>query len=489
MNPSPATRSVPANPGPANHLPTRASAPATPARENPASRPGAKPEPSGGAGPTSRREFLKHSSQAAAGAALAGVLLPHVHAAEDHTIKIALVGCGGRGTGAAANALSTKGPTKLWAMADVFPHRLQASMQALSTKFGSQVEVPPERQFLGLDAFKKAIDALDKGDLVLLTTPPAFRPIHFDYAVQQERNVFMEKSFAVDPAGIRRVLRVGEAAANKGLKVAGGLMSRHYKPLEEAIGQIHDGLIGDVITAWAYRMHGPVGLNPRQPGQNENAYQISNYSCFTWLNGSFIVDWLIHNVDVCCWVKDAWPVAVQGMGGRQVRREPDQLFDHYDAEFTFADGTRMFVEARHMTRCWDFWGCVVHGAKGSAILGEGVPKPRLYKGFKQVPDNLAWHYSGPDCDHYQYEHDLLFDAIRNNKPYNETTRCAKSCLTAIMGRMACESGQLITWDDALASNHELAPGLENLVWDGPAPVMPDANGQYPIAMPGQTVVL
>jgi predicted dehydrogenase len=234
-------------------------------------------------------------------------------------------------------------------------------------------------------------------------------------------------------------------------------------------------------------MHGPVDFTPRRPEQSELAHQIANYSSFTWLNGSFIVDWLIHNIDVCCWAKNAWPVSVQGMGGRQVRTAADQLFDHYGAEYTFADGTRLFAQARHMSGCHDFFGDIIHGTTGSAILGEGQPRPRIFKGHRQSRENVAWEYKGPPCDHYQREQDLLFDAIRNNKPWNETERCANACLTAIMGRMACESGTLITWDEALASKVQLAPGLEHLVsMSDTAPVLPDSNGRYPIAIPGQT---
>jgi predicted dehydrogenase len=438
---------------------------------------------------TTRRQFLKQSGQAAAGVALAAAIARPAYTAEDNTLKVVLIGCGGRGTGAAGQALSTKGPTKLWAMADFFAERLQNSLNSLKPQFAKQMDVPPERQFVGLDGFKKAIDALEKGSVVLLATPPAFRPIHFDYAVQKDCHVFMEKSFAVDAPGIRRVLRVGELARQKGLKVAGGLMSRHYKPLEEAVSQIHRGRIGEVITVWAYREHGPVGFAPKPPGMTELAHQIRNYSNFTWLNGSFIVDWLIHNVDVCCWVKNAWPVSVQGQGGRQVRTEPDQLFDHYAAEYSFADGTRMFAQGRHQANCWGFWGVVVHGAKGSGVMGEGIPKPRLFKGHNQTAEKVIWDYKGPQCNQYQVEHDLLFDAIRHNKPYNETERSAKSCFTAIMGRMACESGALITWDEALKSDIELAPGLESLTMDSDAPVMPDANGRYPVAVPGRTKVV
>ncbi len=438
----------------------------------------------------SRREFLKNSSKAVAGAALASAIVRPGYAAESNTIKIALVGCGGRGTGAAANALGTAGPTKLWAVADVFEPRLSASLSNLSGQFPKQVEVPRDRQFVGFDGFKHAIDSLDKGDVVLLATPPAFRSLHFEYAVQKGLNVFMEKSFAVDAPGIRRVLKTGELAKQKNLKVASGLMSRHYKPLEEAVQEIHDGKIGEVITAWAYRMHGPVGVSTRQAGQKELAYQITNYSNFTWLNGSFIVDWLIHNIDVCCWVKNDWPVSVQGMGGRQTRsKEADQLFDHYGAEYTFPDGTRLFAQARHISNCFDFFGDVIHGTKGCAVLGEGITKPLLYSSHLQKSENVIWKYQGAPCNHYQVEHDLLFDAIRNDKPYNETERSAKSCFTAIMGRMACESGQVLTWDEALASEVVLAPGLETMTFDSKPPVEPDASGHYPIAMPGQTKVL
>jgi myo-inositol 2-dehydrogenase / D-chiro-inositol 1-dehydrogenase len=438
---------------------------------------------------TTRRQFLKSSSAAAAGVALAGALARPGYTAEDNTIRIALVGCGGRGTGAAAQALSTTGPTKLWAMADVFENRLAGSLGNIKGGHAQQSDVPPERQFIGLDGYRKAIDSLRKGDVVLLTTPPAFRPIHLEYAVQKGVNVFMEKSFAVDAPGTRRVLNAGKLAQEKNVKIAAGLMSRHSKSLEAAIEQIHNGAIGDVLMCWAYRMHGPVGFAPKQAGMNELAHQIANYSNYTWLNGSFFVDWLIHNIDVCCWAKNDWPVSVQGMGGRQVRQEPDQLFDHYCAEYTFADGTRFVGQGRHINKCFDFWGAVIQGAKGSAVLGEGQPKPRLFKGHKTTSENVIWSYQGPASDAYQNEHDLFFDAIRNNKPYNETERAAKSCFTAIMGRMACESGALITWDEALASSVELAPGLDKYTWKSDPPALPDANGHYPVAIPGQTVAV
>ena len=221
--------------------------------------------------------------------------------------------------------------------------------------------------------------------MALLTTPPAFRPIHFEHAVAADCHVFMEKSFAVDAPGVRRVLKTGEEATKRNLKVAGGLMSRHYKPLEQIVDQIHQGAIGDVITCWAYRVHGPVGYQPKAPGWSEMEHQIRNYSCYTWVNGSFILDWLIHNLDVCCWVKDAWPVQAQGQGGRQVRDtlgHKDQLFDQYAVEYEFPDGTRLFAQGRHIANCWGFFGDVIHGSKGCAVLGEGITDPENLQGLQ-----------------------------------------------------------------------------------------------------------
>ncbi len=439
---------------------------------------------------TTRREFLNTSSRVAAASALSLTAVPTVHAAENNTIKVALVGCGGRGTGATLNALSTKsGPTELVAMADVFDHRLATSLQFLSPRLGKQINVPKDRQFLGLDAYQKAIDCLDGSGVVILATPPGFRPLHLEYAVAKGCHVFMEKAFAVDSPGTRRVLKAGEEATKKNLKIAGGLMSRHCTQLAEAVRQIHEGMIGEVITCWAYRNHGPVGYTPKAAGMSEMAHQIRNFHNFNWLGGSFILDWLIHNIDICCWIKNAWPVSAQGQGGRQARTEPDQMLDHYAVEYSFADGTRLFAQGRHIANCWDFWGAVIHGAKGSAILGEGIPDPLIYKGHKRAEADIIWRYKEKKVDPYQLEHDRLFEAIRQDKPYNETERCAYATLAGLLGRMVAESGQEISWEQALASDLVLAPGMEKYTMDSQPPVVPDAQGRYPVAMPGQTKVL
>lgn len=438
----------------------------------------------------SRRSFLKTTGTAAAVAAL-GAPRPG-YCAEKNQIKIAIVGCGGRGTGALANALGTQPEATLWAMADVFPHRLEASLNGISAKFEKQVDVSMSRQFIGLDAYKHAIDSLDKGDVVFLTTPAGFRPIHFEYAVSKGVHVFMEKSFAVDAPGIRRLLRANEAAVKKNLKIAGGLMWRHDKPRQEVIRRIHDGAIGDLVLLRTYRMHGPVGHSPKAPDQSELAYQIANYNSFTWLNASFFVDWLIHNIDVCCWAKSAWPVNAQGHGARVARQPADQVYDQFMVEYAFPDGTRLLAEGRHNTGCWNIYSDFAHGTKGSAVIMQSLaaPKPRLYRNHAQTPENETWRYDGPTPNPYDVEHQMLFDAIRNDLPYNETERCARACMVAIMGRMAAESGQLISYDEALASNLELAPGLESLkTLDDPAPVQPDSSGRYPVPVPGQAKVL
>lgn len=436
----------------------------------------------------SRRSFLRSTAAAATATALAPTLPLGVHAADDHTLQVALVGCGGRGTGAAAQALSTTGPTRLVAMADAFYDRLQSSLNTLKREpaIAAKVDVTPERSFVGLDAYRPAIEAVGKGGVVLLATPPAFRWIHFKHAVAQGLHVFMEKSFAVDPPGVRQVLETAKVAKEKNLKVAVGFMWRHDPPREEVIRRIHDGAIGQITMLRTYRMHSAVGYSPRAPGESELAHQIRNYNNFTWLNGSFFLDWLCHNLDVCCWAKNAWPINVQGMGGRCTRTEGDQLFDHYLAEYTFADGAKLFAQGRHVNGCYDIFSDFAHGTQGSAVIMESLAaaRPRIYRGQVMARSEEVWRYAGPEPNCYQVELDLLFDAIRNDQPYNEAERGALGILVGVMGRMAIETGQMLTWDEAMASNAELAPGLEQMTLASAPPVQAGADGRYPLARPG-----
>ena len=434
-----------------------------------------------------RRDFLKNAGLGVLGASLLSQGLG-VHAAESNTINVALVGCGGRGSGAILQAMSTDGPKKLVALADVFESKIKWLLPVIKEKFPNDVD-PNVLQVSGLDGYKHAIDAVGPGGVVLLATAPAFRPIHVEYAINKGVHVFMEKSFGVDAPGVRKILQAGKLADLKNLKIVGGLMSRHSVRLQHAIEQLHKGIIGERITCWAYREHGAVGLSPRQENESIVAHQIRNYSNFTWLNGSFLLDWLIHNLDVCCWAKGDYPISAQGMGGRQVRTEQDQLFDHYGVEYTFADGTRLYAQGRHQNGTWNCFQSTIHGATGCAIIGEGVSEPRIYKGHNPASANMIWQYEGaPPKDQYQVEHDVLFDCIRNDKRVNESERCCMTTMVGVLGRMAVETGQTITWEAAMNSTDELAPNLDELTMDGPAPVMPDNNGNYPVAMPGITTV-
>ncbi len=260
----------------------------------------------------SRRDFLMTTGSIATASALAGVAIPSVHAAEDNTIRVALVGCGGRGTGAAGNALSTKeGPIKLVAMADVFKDRLDDSYTQLKDEYKDKIDVSPDRKFIGFDAHTKAMDCLKAGDVVILTTPPAFRWVHFTYAIEKGINTFMEKPVTVDGPTTRRMLALGEAAKTKNLKVGVGLMCRHCDARAELYNRIRDGEIGDIVLLRAYRQTGPVGsaLTPPKPaGISELMYQIRKFHGFLWASGGCFSDFLIHNIDECCWMKDAWPV-------------------------------------------------------------------------------------------------------------------------------------------------------------------------------------
>src|SRR5205814_2071123 len=305
---------------------------------------------------TSRREFIKSTSKIAAVSALAGAAIPHVHAAENNTMQGALIGCGNRGGGAADNALSVKnGPIKLVAMADVFDHRLKGSYDALKRQQPGLVDVPEERKFIGFDAYKKAMDCLKPGDVAIFTTPLAFRWVNFEYAIQKGLNVFMEKPLTADGPTTRRMLKLAEQAPAKKLKVGVGLMSRHARPLQELQKRIQDGEIGDVILLRGYRMGGPIGsaFSTKWPGEpSELLWQIRHFHSFLWASGGCFSDFYIHHVDHLCWMKNAWPIKAEAVGGRHYRENNvDQNFDTYSVEYTFADGSKFIMDGRCIVGC------------------------------------------------------------------------------------------------------------------------------------------
>lgn len=444
--------------------------------------------PQNQAGSKSRRDFLKVSTGVVAASALAGVTVPRVHAAENNTIRLALVGCGPRGTGAVIDAFSTTGgPLQLYAMADLFDQRLKSSLSNISKVHPDKVAVTPERSFLGFDAYKKAIDCLGPGDVVLLTTFAAFRPTHFEYAVQKGVNVFMEKSFATDAPGVRRLLKASAESEKKNLKVGAGFMWRHSKARQEVIRRIHEGAIGDVNLLRIYRVHGPVHCQPLPKGTNELVFQMQRPFCFNWTTGGFFIDWHCHNVDVACWAKNAWPVSAQGFGGR-CYPQAGNLFDHYTVEFTFADGAKLLAFSRHMAGCWETYSDFAHGSKGSAIIMTNLstPSPKIYKGQKMTDDEVVWKHEGGEPNPYHQEWQELLDAIRQGKPHNESRRAAEADLAAMMGRMATHTGAMITWDQALKSDFQYIADIDHLTFDSPAPLKADADGMYACPQPGLT---
>jgi predicted dehydrogenase len=437
---------------------------------------------------SSRREFLKQSSTVAVSTALAGAVIPRCHASGGSTIHLALVGCGGRGTGAVADAFSTSGgPVKLVAMADLFEPRLKGSLKQLAQSFPNQVDVPPDRQFLGFDAYRRAIDCLGEQDVVLLTTHAAFRPLHFEYAVAKGVNVFAEKSFAVDGPAVRRWLQVADASEQKNLKVGVGFMWRHSRARQAAIARIHDGAIGDVHTLRIYRVHEAVHCPPLPQNANELAFQIQHAARFNWVSGGFFIDWHCHNIDVACWAKNAWPVEAQGMGGR-CYPEAGNLLDHYTVEFTFGDGAKLFAFSRHMNHCWNTYSDYLHGSRGSAVLMTDLsqPKPRIYRTQRMLPENLEWEFGRDDPNPYHAEWQVLLDAVRHGKTHNEARRAGEANVAALMGRMATHTGQLITWDQALNSNYRYVADIDQMTFDTAPPIRADAGGFYAAPVPGVT---
>ena len=431
-----------------------------------------------------RREFLRASALLAG-----GVLLNQFafaggkHSSVDDTIRIALIGCGDRGTGAAFQALSTTAKVKLVAMADAFQDRLDNSYKLLSDKFKDKVAVPADQRFVGFDAYQKAI-AL--ADVVLLTTPPGFRPMHFEEAVKQGKHIFMEKPVAVDAPGIRRVLAAAAIAKQKKLNVVVGLQRRYQANYREVLKRIQDGAIGDIVGGQVYWNSGGVWVKKREAQQTEMEYQMRNWYYFNWLCGDHIVEQHVHNIDIANWVKNAYPVAVQGTGSRAWRTGKDygEIYDNHSVELTYADGAVIYSQCRHFEGTDNRVDETFQGTKGRTYLSAGNQGILWDQSGKQ----LFSHPSKGNANPYQTEHDELFAAIAKGEyKFSDAERAAKSCFTAIIGRYATYSGQVIKWDEALRANNSLFP--EQLSWTANPKVLPDANGLYPIPTPGRTKVI
>ena len=431
-----------------------------------------------------RRDFLKTSALLAGGMMIQPFSIPGAYAAGTDEIKLAVIGCGGRGTGAVFQAFETGYNIKLVAMADAFRDRIDKSYTPIMDKYGSdKVNVPEERKFVGFEGYKEAIKL---ADVVILASPPGFRPDHFEEAVKQGKQIFMEKPVAVDATGIRRVLAAAEEAKKKKLNVVVGLQRHYQDNYRETIKRIHDGAIGDIIGGQVYWNDGGVWVRPRESQQTEMEYQMRNWYYFNWLCGDHINEQHVHNLDVANWVKNAYPVQAYGTGGRQVRTGKDhgEIFDHHSVTFTYADGSVIFSECRHFPGAANRVDESFQGTKGKVFLSAGNHGNLTdYKG-----NALYTHSRENNPNPYQVEHNELFAAIvAGEYKFADAENAAKSTMTAILGRYATYSGKVVTWDEALNSNVNLMP--EKLAWDAMPKVLPNAEGYYPFAVPGKTKVI
>lgn len=438
-----------------------------------------------------RRTFVK-----ASGLAMGSLLFnPALAAANayiygDDAIKIGLIGCGGRGAGAAVQALATGQNVKLVAMGDAFRDRLDKTYRKLTEgefydaneeliNMKQKVAVPEAHKFTGFDNYEKVIEL---SDVVLIATPPGFRPAHFEAAVRAGKHVFMEKPLACDAPGVRRVLEAAKMAREKKLNVVVGLQRHYQKIYQKWVEMMHAGAIGEIVTSHVYWNSGGVWVRPRKEGQSEMEYQMRNWYYFNWLCGDHINEQHIHNIDVSNWVKQAYPVKAYGMGGRRMRTGPDhgEIFDHHFVEYEYEDGARMFSQCRHWEGADSRVTEVFQGTNGAA------PGPGMLLTRSGYP--LLDYDDRNDPNPYQTEHDLLFEAIAKGEyRFADAENGAKSTMTAIMGRMATYSGQIVSWEEAFNSDVDLMP--ERLAWDANPKVMPDEEGRYPVAVPGVTKVI
>ncbi|TJZ53243.1 Gfo/Idh/MocA family oxidoreductase [Sphingobacterium olei] len=425
-----------------------------------------------------RRDFIRSSSIIAGSAAVTMTSASSVFAAGNDVIKVALIGCGGRGTGAAADALESGQNVRIVAMADAFQDNLDTSLKNLKQKYADKIDVPQSRQYVGFEGYKSAIK---DADVVILATPPGFRPIHFEAAVNAGKHVFMEKPVAVDIPGIRKVLATAAEAKKKKLNVVVGLQRRYQKNYREGIQRIQDGAIGDVTSGQVYWNSGGVWVRPRKPHQTEMEYQMRNWFYFNWLCGDHIVEQHVHNIDVANWVKGKYPVSIEGTGSRahRVGKEYGEIYDNFAVELTYDDGSVVYSQCRHFEGIHNRVDETFQGTKGRAYLSAGNQAVL----WDAKGNEIFRHNGRGDANPYRQEHVELFDAIAKGEyKFENAEYGAYSTLTGIIGRLACYSGKVIKWDQAIQSEIDLMPAV--YTWESLPKILPDENGIYPAAVPG-----
>ena len=422
----------------------------------------------------SRRDFLKTSTAAVGAAMTAGLALARsAHAAGSDILRVGLVGCGGRGAGAAVNALNADPNAKLVALADVFPDMLNSARANLKKEKPDQVAVDDDHCFVGFDAYQKVIEC---SDVVLLALPTYFHPIYLKACVDAGRHVFCEKIHALDAPGVKLLLEAGEIAKQKGLSIVSGLAWRYHTGVRETMQRVLDGALGQIVTIEETCNTGSLRSRHRQPGWSEMEYQLRDWYNFNWLAGDLPGLNMVHNLDKAAWaMREEPPLHAWGMGGRQTRvgREYGDAWDHFAVVYQYADGTRMYAYCRQQDGCLTSIADHFVGTKGSCDLLNC-----------RIDGEHKWRYAGPDCNRFDLEHVALFKAIRQSQPVNNSLYMARSSLLAIMATWVCYTGQLITWDQALNSKYVLAP--PRLALDADPPTKPDAQGNYSLPHPGLT---
>ena len=429
----------------------------------------------------SRRSFVKKTAAITSGAIASTMSIKSfANVNENKKLKLSVVGCGGRGSGAVVQALTADDNVELVSMADTFRDRIDSSLKGIKDHFGDskKIKIKEKNLFVGFDAYKKAIDLCD---VVILTTPPGFRPHHFEYAVNNDKHIFMEKPVATDATGVRKVLEVARKAKDKKLNVVVGLQRHYENKYINLHNKVKSGDIGKIVSGQVYWNDGGVWTNKRKPNQTELEYQMRNWYYFTWICGDHILEQHIHNIDVANWFIGEYPSYAQGMGGREVRngKEHGQIFDHHFVEFHYPSGAVVSSQCRHQKGTETRVDEVFQGSKGSIVLGKG----EIFNLNKELTYKYPRSWSD-DPNPYQVEHDKLFQSIRNSEVISDTENAAKSTLSAIMGRMATYTGKKITWDQIMNSKENLVP--DNLSWNSEAPTLPDSNGNYKIPVPGKT---
>jgi len=411
-----------------------------------------------------RRDFIKATSAASLATAISGGI--GLRAAGSDAIRVGMIGCGGRGTGAAIDCLEADPGVEIVAMGDLFADRIESSLVRLREKHADRVKVTPEQCFTGFDAYQK-VCAVPEVNLIVTATPPGFRPPHLKAAVEAGKHVFMEKPVAVDPIGVRSVIASSELAGSKGLAIVAGTQRRHQSRYLEVMKRIRDGAIGDVIGGQCYWNQGELWVVQKTPQMTDMEWQCRNWLYFTWLSGDHIVEQHVHNIDVINWAFGTTPVKVMGMGGRQVRTAPEygNIFDHFAVEFEYPNGARVMSMCRQIPGCADRVEERIVGTKGAAM------------GYGEISGPNPWKFEGDEVNPYVQEHIDLIASIRAGRPLNEGKRIAESTLCAILGRMSAYTGRAISWDWAMnASKLDLAPAKYEF---GPLPVAP-------VAGPGKT---